>query len=344
MEYGAIDLHKRRSQIRIVEADGTIVLDRKIDTSRADLERVFAARPRMRILIESSTESEWVAQHLEGLGHEVIVADPNYAPMYGSRSRKVKTEKRDAAALAEACRLGIYRRAHRASAAARTLRGTLRVRRQLVRQRSQLISLMRALLRQEGIRLASGSAECVLQRLDRVELPASLQTVVEPLRVVMGQMNVTLAETNSALDARAADDPVTQHLMTAPGVGPIVALTFHATLDDGRRFGGSAARASAFVGLVPAEDSSGERRQKGSITKTGPRDLRARLVQASWVIWRGRSRAGAGLRAWAHALADRRGRRIAIVALARRLCRILFALWRDRVDFRAAERSEMAVA
>jgi transposase len=72
-----------------------------VDTTRADLERVLAARPRM--LIESGPESEWVAQHLETMGHEVVVADPNDAAMYGDRSRRVKTDKRDVAALAAAC-------------------------------------------------------------------------------------------------------------------------------------------------------------------------------------------------------------------------------------------------
>ncbi len=83
MEYGAIDLHMRRSQIRIVLQDGTVVLERRCDTTRAELTRVFGARAAMRIVLESGTESEWVAQHLESLGHEVIVVDPNYAPMYG---------------------------------------------------------------------------------------------------------------------------------------------------------------------------------------------------------------------------------------------------------------------
>ncbi len=318
MEYGAIDLHKRRSQIRIVREDGSVVLDRKVDTSRADLDRVFAGRPRLRVLLESGTESEWVAQHLEGLGHEVIVADPNYAPMYGSRSRKVKTDKRDAAALAEACRTGMFRRAHRASAAARELRRTMRIRSQLVQQRSGVVTLLRSLLRQEGIPLASGSVERVLDRLARVRLPEQLAATVTPLREVLTQLNTTLAAMDDALDTRATHDPVTQHLMTAPGVGPVVSLTFQAVLDDPARFGGEAARASAFLGLVPSEDSSGERRQKGGITKTGPRELRALLVQASWVIWRGKTPAGAALRTWARALADRRGRRIAIVALARR--------------------------
>jgi transposase len=333
MEYGAIDLHTRRSQIRILAEDETVVFDRRIDTTRAELSRLFGARPRMRILLESSTESEWVAQHLESLGHEVIVADPNYAPMYGSRSRKVKTDKRDVAALALACRRGIYRAAHRAAAATRTLRQTMRVRQHLVQARSGLISLLRAVLRQEGLRLPSGAAERVLQRLDQMAVPATVTAVLEPLRAVLSQLTSTLTIANQAVEARAMADAVTQRLMTAPGVGPIVALTFQGILDTPTRFGGDAGRASAFVGLVPSEDSSAERQHKGHITKTGPSDLRVLLVQASWVIWRGRSAAGAELRTWAQAIAARRGRRIAIIALARRLTRVLYAMWRDQTDF-----------
>jgi transposase len=80
MDYGAIDLHKRESQIRIV-TEGGEVLDRRIATTRARLTAGFGGRRPMRILLEASTESEWVAQHLETLGHEVIVADPTFAPM-----------------------------------------------------------------------------------------------------------------------------------------------------------------------------------------------------------------------------------------------------------------------
>jgi transposase len=342
MEYVAIDLHKRRSQIRIVREDGSVVLERKIDTSRTDLDRIFASRAALRILIESSTESEWVAQQLEALGHDVIVADPNYAPMYGSRSRKIKTDTRDTAALAEACRTGIYRRAHRASAAARDLRRSLRVRSHLVRQRSQTICLLRSLLRQEGLRLASGSAERLLKRLDQVLLPAPLAAAVSPLRAVLAQLTALLIDADTTVEERASSDPLTQHLMTAPGVGPVVALTFQAVMDTPARFGGDAGRASAFLGLVPSENSSAERQHKGPITKAGPTELRALLVQASWVVWRGRGAAGAALRAWAHALAARRGRRIAVVALARRLSRILYALWRDRTDFRASAAAHAA--
>jgi transposase len=333
MEYVAIDLHLRRSQFRIGLQDGTVVKDGKCDTTRAEFTRVFGDRARMRILLESSTESEWVAQHLESIGHEVIVADPNYAPMYGSRSRKVKTDGRDTAALFEACRLGIYRRAHRVSARQRARRQELRIRRHLVQMRSRGISLLRSVLRQDGWRLPSGSVERVDRRIAALPLPAELLAILAPLRTWLGELNRLLGLADTAVADLAATDPIARRLMTAPGVGPVVALTFQAVLDDPARFGGDAARASAFLGLVPSEDSSAERRHKGHITKAGPRDLRALLVQASWTIWRGRSAAGAALRAWAHALAARRGRRIAIVALARRVSRILFAMWRDRSDF-----------
>ena len=336
MEYGAIDLHARRSQIRIVREDGTVVLERQVETLRSDFDRIFAQRSPMRLLIESSTDSEWVAQHLETLGHDVIVADPNYAAMYGSRSRKVKTDRRDVAALAEACRTGVYRRAHRASATAREWRQRLRVRTHCVRQRTATINLLRAMVRADGLRLPRGSAERILARLDQLTLPTALATVLAPLRDVIRQLTATIRAADAALETRAARDRVAQHLMTAPGVGPIIALTFPAVLDTPARFGGEAARASAFLGLVPSENSSAERRHRGSITKVGPGDLRALLVQASWGIWRGRSPAGAALRTWAQALAARRGRRIAIVALARRLSRILYAMWRDGADFQVA--------
>jgi transposase len=133
---------------------------------------------------------------------------------------------------------------------------------------------------------------------------------------------------------QAATDPVVQRLMTAPGVGPIIGLAYRATLDDVGRFANAGA-VTAYLGLVPREASTGEHQRRGSITKAGPRALRVLLIQAGWVIWRGRG-GSAALHAWVHRLAERRGRRIAIVALARRLSRILYAMWRDDTDYRAA--------
>lgn len=333
MEYSAIDLHTRRSQVRIVTEDGTVVLDRRIDTTRGAFAELFGDRAPMRILLEASTEAEWAAQSLEALGHTVIVADPNYSLMYGQRTRRIKTDKRDAAALAEACRLGIYRPAHRVSRTQWRERQQQTVRQQLVRQRTALINVSRALLRQEGFRLPTGEAEYAVARLDRLALPTALTAVLAPMRTLIQQLTVTLRELDAAAKSRAQQDPIVRRLMTAPGVGPIVALTFRATLDTPERFGGDAQRVAAFVGLVPHESSSAERHRKGHITKAGPPLVRSLLVQSAWVLWRSRRPEVSDLRAWADALAARRGRRIAVIGLARRLARMLFAMWRDAADF-----------
>jgi transposase len=99
---------------------------------------VLGGRPRARILLEASTESEWVARHLETLGHEVIVADPNYAPMYANRSRRTKTDKRDARTLLDACATAAYRPAHRLSEPRRHVRAELAVRDALVCKYTQI--------------------------------------------------------------------------------------------------------------------------------------------------------------------------------------------------------------
>src|SRR5947207_1194200 len=102
MDTIGVDLHKRETQLCIGQADGSIT-EQRIVTSRERFTAVLGHRPPARILVEASTESEWVACHLESLGHEVIVADPNYAPMYATRARRVKTDRRDARTLMEAC-------------------------------------------------------------------------------------------------------------------------------------------------------------------------------------------------------------------------------------------------
>jgi transposase len=208
----------------------------------------------------------------------------------------------------------------------------LRSRRQLVAMRTGTISVLRALLRQEGYRLPSGSARHVGPRLDRLAVPPVLAETVAPLQRTITQLTAEIAGIDARLATHAAADPVVQRLQTVPGVGPVVALTFRATLDTVTRFT-AAGQVSAFLGLVPREDSSAERRHRGHITKAGSGELRSLLVQAAWAAWR--SPGSGGLRAWALQLAARRGRRIAVVALARRLSRILFAVWRDATDFDA---------
>ena len=330
MVYGAIDLHMRFSQIRIIDTDGKVLKDQRIETSRERFVAAFAGRGAMRILVETGTESEWVAQTLEAAGHEVVVADPNYAPMYGETSRRIKTDRRDVAALAEANRRGWYRAAHRTSATQRETKQVLRARRLLVQQRSGVISLVRSLLRQSGYRLPTGAAERVPARVAKLAITGTLAQTLPPLCDQIVALSTAITTFDQQLQQRTATDAIVARLRSVPGIGVIVATTFRAFVDRHERFG-HAGQVSAAIGLVPREDSSAERRQRGHITKAGPRELRSLLIQAAWVCWR---HGGSGtLKAWADAIAERRGRRIAVVALARRLSRILFALWRDDTTF-----------
>ena len=330
MVYGAIDLHMRHSQIRIVDADGKPLREQRIVTSRAHFVKGFAGFGPMRILVETGTESEWVAQTLEAAGHEVTVADPNYAPMYGETTRRVKTDRRDVAALAEANRRGWYRAAHRTSAGQRDTKQILRARRLLVQQRSGAVSLLRSLLRQSGYRLGTGSCDTVPARVARLAVGGELGETLGPLCRQIAALTREIHALDTRLQTRTASDAIVARLRSVPGVGVIVATTFRAFIDRHERFA-HAGQVSAAIGLVPREDSSAERRHRGHITKAGPRELRSLLIQAAWVCWR---HGGSGtLRAWVDRLAARRGRRIAVVALARRLSRILFAIWRDDTTF-----------
>jgi hypothetical protein len=178
-------------------------------------------RPRARIVVESSTESEWVARRLEELGHEVIVADPNFAPMYAQRSRKVKTDRPDARALCEACELGAYRPAHRSSDRSRALRTQVAVREALVQTRTRHISLIRALLRQQGYRVRSGGAATFSERVGELELPDALRAQMAPLLGVMDSVNAQLKVMDKALAEQAKTHEVATRLCTAAGVGPV---------------------------------------------------------------------------------------------------------------------------
>ena len=203
MDHIAIDVHKRESQICIL-AEGGELIEQRIRTEPERFAAALGERPRARILIEASTDSEWVARCLEGLGHEVIVADPNFAPMYATRTRKIKTDRRDARALADANLLGAYRPAHRLSDAQRHVRGRLGVRDALVHTRTRYISLIRALLRQQGYRVPSGSAEGFVHRLRTLTLPGRLLSVIAPLLAVMQHLNRQLAYCDGVIEHLAA--------------------------------------------------------------------------------------------------------------------------------------------
>ena len=335
MDTIGLDLHKRETQICTIAKDGTVT-EQRIATTPERFRAVLGNGLPARILLEASTESEWVAQLLEAMGHEVIVADPNFAPMYASRRRRVKTDRRDARTLAEALRLGAYRVAHRVCAERRHIRAELAVREALVRTRTRYIALAKALVRRDGLRVAPSEARFVAHRIAALDLSPTLTTELAPLFHVLGPLNEQITAADRRIETLTTADPTVALLRTAPGIGPITAAAVVATADDIRRFQG-AHQFEAFLGLVPSERSSGEKRAIGRITKAGNVRTRYLLVEAGWRILRSKSQDTAALRAWALTIAARRGNRIAVVALARRLAGIVFGMWRDGRVFDATK-------
>jgi len=340
MDTIGLDLHKRESQLCILTEDGELI-ERRISTSRAEFSAVFAGRPNSRVLLEASTESEWVARHLESLGHRVVIADPGFAPMYATRSSRVKTDKRDARTLCDALRLGAFRPIHRVSEPQRHVRSELAVRDALVRTRTRYVAIIKAAVRREGLRLSSGEAQNTAQKLASLSLPTPVVAELAPLVDLFAPLNAAIDAADARLVRLARQHPAVTRLCTMPTIGPITALAFVAALDDVARFQ-TANQVRAYLGLVPSEYSSADRRIRGRITKRG--DVRARwlLVEAGWRVLRSSQPELASLKAWAEQVARRRGKRIAAVALARRIAGILYAMWRDDHSFTGATRAVAA--
>jgi transposase len=328
MTWIGVDLGKVHTQLCELSEDGQI-WEARIPTTRSRILDVFRRRTPGRVLLEACTESEWIARVLESLGYEVIVGDPNYAPMYAQRNRRIKTDRRDALALAHACKVGAYRPAHRMSDPRRHVRGLLATRDALVRTRTRWILLVRDLLRREGFRVRSGKAECFAARVHELEITPDLRREVEPLLALLTPLNETLRTLDKQLTTLVDQEETTARLTSVPGVGPVTALAFVATVDRVDRFHGPH-QVAAYLGLVPREWSSSECVRRGRITKTGDKRTRWLLGEAARCVLRLRTRADTRvLRDWAEQIAKRRGTGIAVVALARRLAGILYALWRD---------------
>lgn len=333
MDSIGLDLHLRECQVCVIDATGT-ARQQRIPTSVSGLDRVFAGRPPAQVVLEASTESEWVAQHLERIGHRVRIADPNDARLYAGRSRHIKTDARDAYALAEAAQRSDWRVAHRPSAGRRVLRRELAGRELLVRTRSRLTSQVRAFVRGEGLRVPAATADTFERHARALPVSSALEPLLTDLLTVRAAVHTQIARCDARVASRALEDSDVVRAMTVPGVGVITASAFVAALDDVHRFR-SGEHVASYLGLVPRERSSSEKRRLGGITKAGDTRTRWLLVEAAWTIRRSRRADTAALRAWCHGVEQRRGRSIAVVALARRLAVILFTMWRDAVPYDA---------
>jgi transposase len=239
--------------------------------------------------------------------------------------------------LAEACLLGASRPAHRLSDAQRHVRARLTVRDTPARTRTRYISLVRAVLRQHGWLVPSGTAEGLPRRVLALALPGRLRSEVAPLLAMMQPLPRQLAYSDDRIAAVTATNERVRRLQSVPNIGPVTAAAFVAAIDDASRLR-RRHEVEAYLGLVPRELSSGETQRRGRITKAGSSRVRWLLIQAAVSMLRLRDPRTAALREWVGRIAARRGKGIAVVALARRLAGILFALLRDGTVYETRRR------
>jgi transposase len=162
------------------------------------------------------------------------------------------------------------------------------------------------------------------------EAGSTVPAAVERVLVMIESVNDKIAEADTELNGLAKSDPVCRRLMTVPGVGPVTAVRYAAAVDQVGRFGRASALQS-YLGLVPGESSSSEKRRITSITKAGSPQVRWALVQAAWSARRWRK--DHPMVQWALRVEARRGRHVAIVALARKMAGIMYAIWRDGGEY-----------
>ena len=330
MDHVAIDLGGRESQICVRSSDGKIVEELRLST--ASIGRYLGKRPMSRVVVETCTEAFSVADQAVALKHEVRVVPATLVKSLGVGARGIKTDQRDARILSEvSCRIDLPS-VHVPSMRSRERKTLCGMREALVGSRTQLINTVRGWMRASQIRVRSGAAESFVDRVrshleaTKLEVPSYVQRQL----TMIALLNEHLDEADKELALVAKTDELCRRLMTVPGVGPVTAVRFSAALDEVARFNNAHA-VESYVGLTPGEHSSSDRKRRTSITKAGAPRLRYALIQAAWCVMRSKTKHP--MAAWAVEIERRRGKRIAVTALARKLAGILYAIWRDATRY-----------
>lgn len=313
---------------------GEVIVDGPVNTTRKAIRRFLGTLGRARMVLEVGTHSRWLSVLLEEMGHEVLVADARKLRMIYADTNK--QDRLDAQRLARVGRMDprmLYPIHHRGEQTQQDL-AVVKARAHLVAQRTQIINLMRGMVKSSGERLRRCDAPHFAQRVES-DIPEGLQPALEPLRKILLEIGKAIAAFDKELRALTKNRyPETAALMQVPGVGTVTALTYVLTLENPGRFRKSREVGPA-LGLVPRRDQSGDRDLQLGITRTGDWYLRTLLVEAAHCILREGS-PDSDLKRWGLARAARGGpiaRKRAVVAIARRLAVLLHRLWVTQADY-----------
>lgn len=331
--YAGIDVSVESSSVCIVDADGRIVREAKVLSEPAALIAWFAAHdaPLERIGLEAGPLSQWLYAAMRQAGMAVELLETRHVRA-AFKTMPVKTDRKDARGIAQLMRLGWFRPVHCKSLPAQEVRAVLTARKLLLGKLHDLEMSLRGILRGFGLKVGATTPRTFEPRVRTlVEGHPTLESIARALLKARAVLAEELRGFERQVRAMAREDERARRLMTTPGVGVLVALTFVSAIDQAERFR-SSRMVGAHFGLTPKKYQSGETDRSGRISKIGDAGVRSALYEAANVILV-RPVRSSDLKTWALGVAQRAGPRKAKVALARKLAVVLHRMLRDQSDF-----------
>ena len=333
-QFAGLDVSVNETSVCIVDETGKIVREVKVASEPDALLTVLKNRAYhfKRIGLEAGPLSQWLYSALAEAELPVVCVETRHMQAV-LKAQINKTDRNDARGIAQMMRVGLYRLVHVKTLRSQKLRMLLTHRKLMLSKAIAIENDLRGTLRNFGLKVGMvGTVKFEARIKELIENLPDLAVLVEPLLVVRRVLREQIGILHRRLLVIVRDDAVCRRLMTVPGVGPVVALTYRATVDVPARFRNSKA-VGAIFGLTPSKYQSGEINRTGAISKCGDEMMRVMLYVAAQVMLT-RTNKWSWLKAWAMQIARRRGMRKAIVALARRLAVILHRIWVDGTDFR----------
>jgi len=318
--YAGLDVSLNTVFVCVVDEKGKVVRENEIPSTPEAIDSFLKGTGLEieKIGLESGNLTHYLKKGLKTMGYEVV----------GMESRKMaailatiinKTDKNDARGIAEALRVGHYRECVHRSDEAIEVRTILHARQTAVNERSHLLSSLKGHLKMYGIKLGKGRSKTFRAKVEEAicALKPRVQRVIKNLLNILEAIEKEIKDLDQEVKMLANEDRDVQLLQTVDGVGPLTALAFKAEIDDPKRFEDSK-DVAAYIGLTPNQYSSGEVQRQGGISKKGPKRLRSLLVEAATCLLT-RSRAWSKIKAWGMRLMKKKGKKKAIIAVARRL-------------------------
>jgi transposase len=331
--FAGLDVSLEETAICVVDETGQIVKEARTasepETLIAALQGIGVALERLGL--EACSLTAWLHDALTQAGLPAICIETRQANA-AMKTMPNKTDRNDARALAQIMRTGWFRQVHVKGRNCRLWRSLLIARRTILNEMRTIENVVRAILREAGLKLGTPSRAVFADRVRELAgADPAVAPLVDPLLAVLATMLRELGRlTKQALDAVRREESC-RRFMSAPGVGPITALAFRATIDRPERFQRSR-DVGAHLGLTPTRYQSGETDIQGRISRCGDELARTALYEAAHCLLT-RSSKWSSLRAWGMKIAKRRGMARARVAVARKLAVVLHRMWRDGTEF-----------